>query len=134
MGVKKTQEQKENMSRIAKERGYGKWMAGKTLSKVTKEKMRLAHKGEKNYLWKGDDAGYRVKHGWVSRWYGKPSLCDHCGTNEKRPYQWANKSGEYKRERSDWLRLCVPCHSIFDNQAAKAWATRRLKASIVDWT
>lgn len=29
-------------------------------------------------------------------------------------YEWANISGEYKRERSDWVMLCPSCHRKID--------------------
>ena|SRR3990167_5050758 len=54
--------------------------------------------------------GYRGLHNWVERELGKPSLCAICGDDYRRMYHWANISGEYKRELSDWRRLCVPCH------------------------
>ena len=30
--------------------------------------------------------------------------------------QWANISGNYIRERGDWLGLCVKCHRKYDNK------------------
>lgn len=69
---------------------------------------------EQNVNWKGEDASYVAKHMWVKYHFGKPQLCEHCGTTEKRMYHWANISREYKRDRSDWLRLCVPCHKKLD--------------------
>lgn len=30
--------------------------------------------------------------------------------------KWANKSGEYKRQLSDYFSLCVPCHKKYDLQ------------------
>ena len=54
--------------------------------------------------------GYRSLHLWVERRLGKRQECWECGTTEDRRYHWANISGEYKRETSDWRRLCVPCH------------------------
>lgn len=29
-------------------------------------------------------------------------------------YEWANISGEYKRDRSDWVMLCPSCHRKID--------------------
>lgn len=69
---------------------------------------------EKNVNWKGDNASYAAKHMWIRYHFGTPSECEHCGTTENRMYHWANISREYKRDRSDWLRLCVPCHKKFD--------------------
>lgn len=70
--------------------------------------------GDKNIKWKGKDASYAAKHMWVKYHFGSPQECEHCGKTEKRMYHWANISKEYIRERSDWLRLCVPCHKKFD--------------------
>ena len=57
---------------------------------------------------------YVAVHMWVAYHYGKPQKCENCFTTEKRMYHWANISRTYKRERSDWLRLCVPCHKRND--------------------
>src|SRR4051812_22800066 len=59
--------------------------------------------------WKGEDAGYVAKHAWVQRQLGKPSLCADCGTTDAKRYEWANISGEYKRDLDDWKRLCTRC-------------------------
>lgn len=72
--------------------------------------------GSKNNNWKGQDVSYRNLHRWVERWLGKPDSCEHCETTGLigRKIHWANKSREYKRELSDWIRLCVPCHKAYD--------------------
>lgn len=57
---------------------------------------------------------YVAVHMWVRYHFGKPQHCENCGRTEKRMYHWANISGRYIRERSDWLRLCVPCHKQHD--------------------
>jgi hypothetical protein len=57
---------------------------------------------------------YRDLHKWVEQALGKPSSCEKCGTTEDRRYHWANVSGSYKRELSDWRRLCVSCHKTYD--------------------
>ena len=75
-----------------------------------------AHQSPNN--WKGDNASYHAVHAWVARHRGTPKQCEHCGTTEDREYHWANKSQQYKRELSDWIRLCVPCHSQYDSIAA----------------
>lgn len=43
--MKHTSETKARLSKIAKERGFGKWMLGKKLSKETIEKLKKIHKG-----------------------------------------------------------------------------------------
>ena len=82
-----------------------------------KRKISESHKGNK-YAWRGDDVGKRGLHRWVERELGKPSSCEHCKTTEDRMYHWSNKSQEYKREVSDWQRLCVPCHRKYDKKGS----------------
>jgi hypothetical protein len=60
--------------------------------------------------------GYRSLHLWVERNLGKPMQCENCSTTYPQRYHWANISGEYKRELSDWVRLCPLCHKNYDNQ------------------
>ena len=72
--------------------------------------------GEKNHQWKGSNVGYTSLHIWVYRTLGQPNYCEICGTTKNRKYQWANKSGKYLRKKSDWIRLCVPCHSKYDKK------------------
>jgi hypothetical protein len=75
-------------------------------------------KGPNASNWKGDDIGYVQLHIWIRNNYGQPSTCEHCFKIEKnnRKIHWANKSGQYKRDREDWLRLCNKCHYLFDLQ------------------
>jgi hypothetical protein len=89
---------------------------GTHLSKQTEFK-KGEFAGERSYTWKGDEASYAAIHLWASNHFGKPQKCEHCGTTEKRMYHWANISGTYRRERTDWLRLCVPCHKNHDIKA-----------------
>lgn len=70
--------------------------------------------GEDHPGWKGDAAHYKSKHGWINKHFGTPKRCEKCGTNEAPNFDWANKSGRYLRERTDWLRLCRKCHAAFD--------------------
>lgn len=74
--------------------------------------------GEKSPVWMGENAGYRAKHHWIENHYGQPTTCEHCQTGNLcgRKIHWANISGEYKRERFDWIRLCPKCHKLFDKQ------------------
>jgi len=73
-------------------------------------------KGSDNNKWKGEKASYRAKHIWMETNYGKPETCENCGKVGLSGHQihWANISGEYKREREDWKRLCVSCHGEYD--------------------
>lgn len=91
----------ETKAKISKSMaGKNTWMKGKTGDKATR--------------WAGDKVGYSGVHIWIKKVLGKPQECQYCGTTEKKMYHWANISQEYRREVSDWARLCVPCHSNYD--------------------
>ena len=93
---------------------------GKTIAKDTRKKLSAALKGrridDQAHRWRGADVGYGGLHTWVSKKLGKPTRCEHCGKDGLRggSIHWANKSGEYKRELGDWIRLCVSCHKTYD--------------------
>ena len=70
--------------------------------------------GEKSPNWIGDLVGYHGLHYWVVKNLGKPNKCEHCGTITAKKFEWANKSGEYKRDLNAWVRLCTVCHRIYD--------------------
>lgn len=84
------------------------------------KQMGLANRGhsrnqsEKHGLWKGDRVGKDALHRWVERRAGKPQVCAECGTTSSKKYDWANISQTYKRELSDFVRLCRSCHLKFD--------------------
>lgn len=115
--------QKNNEYGFAK--GYKPWnkglqvgtsgMAGKKHKQESKDKI----SGERNKNWKGDKAGHHSIHTWVRTRLGTPQECEHCGTTSANFFDWANKSGEYKREITDWLRLCRKCHSDYDRENGK---------------
>ena len=115
-----------------------KYRLGAKLSEAAKEKIRTARSKQiidpliykinglknreaKHFAWKGDKAGYRALHSWVSVRLGTPQKCEFCGLNglpadKKRYFQWANRSRAYKRDLTDWIRLCVPCHLTYDKK------------------
>lgn len=62
---------------------------------------------------------YEGIHLWVTKKLGKPRVCDHCGTKMASKYEWANRSQLYKKEISDWMRLCTLCHRQYDKQFYK---------------
>lgn len=99
-------EMKNKISKTNKKNGVGKWMSNK--------------RGEKSNNWKGDSVGYGGLHDWIKKSLGEPSNCEECGDNEQKRYEWANISGEYKRDFSDWIRLCVKCHRKKDDWVNKA--------------
>lgn len=80
-------------------------------------RMSASHaKDSQNWNWKGDEVGYHALHEWIRNKRGKPNYCECCKTSVIRRYDWANISKKYKRELSDWIRLCVPCHRKFDKK------------------
>lgn len=85
------------------------------MADLPKPWVREANKGDKNVNWKGEKASYRAIHIWVEIWKGKPEYCIKCGVHgTKQKMHWANISGEYKRDLTDWIRLCPKCHGEFD--------------------
>lgn len=117
---------------------------GRKLSKATRARMSAAKRGRrpKNFEeclrkahaaprpkgpdhpdWKGDAVSYSGLHQWVRRELGTPCKCDNCGTTKAAQFEWANRSGEYKRELADWIRLCTLCHRRMDRAAciASGW-------------
>jgi len=70
--------------------------------------------GDKNHSWKGDKVGYWGIHRWIKIQRGTPIICEHCGTETARKYEWANKDHKYKRILTDYMRLCTKCHRKYD--------------------
>lgn len=67
--------------------------------------------GENHYAWKGDDVGYFALHSWLRRTKGSPDRkCTECSSTTAKRYEWANISGEYKRDATDYRSLCKSCH------------------------
>lgn len=81
--------------------------------------------GEKHPGWKGDLVGYHGIHKWIGRKLGVPNKCENCGVTTAKKFEWANLSGEYKRDLSDWKRLCTSCHQKHDGHRYKQWKTIR---------
>ncbi len=72
--------------------------------------------GKESRRWKGENASYVAKHMWLIKHYGNASKCEICHTKESKRFEWANISGEYKHERSDYMELCPSCHRKYDNR------------------
>lgn len=70
--------------------------------------------GNKNQLWKGNNASYVAKHMWVKRQRGKATHCSFNLQHKNKYYQWANVSGSYLRDTNDWIQLCIKCHKAYD--------------------
>ena len=109
MGKKHSEESKAKMRIVH---------IGKKHSDDTKKKMSEGRRGEKSPVWKGDKVSYRGLHYWIADKLGKPDTCEHCRKSGLRGHfiHWANKSGEYKRDLQDWIRLCRSCHGKYDSR------------------
>ena len=81
--------------------------------------------------WKGDGVSYSGLHKWVAARLGKPKECEFCHTivDDPKAIHWANKSQEYKRDLSDWLRLCRKCHMEYDDNSIEK-SMRRKRAMV----
>lgn len=80
--------------------------------------------GEKHYKWQ-EKPSYVAVHHWINKKLGKPSACDFCKTTMAPRFEWANVSRKYKREISDWVRLCKKCHNRYDDITNRGWKTRK---------
>lgn len=76
--------------------------------------------------WKGDKVGKPALHNWVEKNLGKPKKCEKCGTEKAKIYDWSNISQKYKRDLSDWQRLCRKCHTEYD----KPYRLQKWKESV----
>ena len=72
--------------------------------------------GPKARRWKGEDASYAAKHMWIHKHYGKASYCENDSSHRSSRFEWANISGTYQRERSDYKQLCRKCHIEMDRR------------------
>jgi len=71
-------------------------------------------------VFKGTKKEYFSLHYFIRKTLGKPSECEICkGKFYGKKIQWANKSGQYRKDISDWLRLCVKCHFFYDKQSKR---------------
>lgn len=106
----------------------GYWLGKKRNDPNYLLKISLAHKGQNSspatqfkraenpaYALVGGMNAYRRLHVWIEKQLGKPSICSKCGIEATgRQIHWANVSGKYKGDISDWIRLCARCHYNFD--------------------
>lgn len=112
LGYKMPYSQKLKISLANK--GGNKTSFKKGMKPWNKDKIMPDSFGENHPLWKGKNVGYVGLHNWVRLKLGKINKCDICGSINEKKYEWANVSGEYKRNLKDWIRLCVRCHKKFD--------------------
>ena len=57
---------------------------------------------------------YQKVHKWLYRNYGKANYCSNSSNHSTKKYEWANISGEYFFDITDWKQLCPSCHRKMD--------------------
>lgn len=73
--------------------------------------------------------GYSAAHKWIAKNKLRTYKCERCDREVKRT-EFANLSGEYRRDLSDWQELCMPCHSKLDGKGEVArQGVKRLHAA-----
>lgn len=75
--------------------------------------------GEKNGMWAEDNVGYFALHQWINRVLGKAKKCSRNNNHHALIYHWANISGLYLRDLSDWEELCPSCNIKEDKKNIK---------------
>lgn len=82
--------------------------------------------GEKHWNWQRNDPSYKAIHDWLRKKYGNANKCENkkciyprkCARGKlmikPKQYQWANTSGQYKRDIKNFVQLCASCHKLFD--------------------
>ncbi len=78
--------------------------------------------GQARWFWKDNPNEYRNLHKRINRMFGSPTKCEDCGTTTAKRFEWANVSGEYLENRSDWRRVCKYCHDKIDQPNQKGIA------------
>ena len=105
-GIRLTDNQKRKISIANK---------GKVRTPEQRLKYSVCKRGEKSPSWKGNQVKYSALHSWVRKILGTPRYCSNCQSKVEKKYEWANISKAYKRELSDWIRLCTKCHIGYDS-------------------
>lgn len=72
----------------------------------------------REHVFKGTLSEYKYIHYKVGVLFGKLEQCENCGKDglTGRKIHWANITGVYDTNRSNWRRLCVRCHAINDER------------------
>ncbi|MDD5540046.1 MAG: hypothetical protein PHG61_05070 [Candidatus Marinimicrobia bacterium] len=98
-------------------KGQIAWNKGKEMPSSMKEKMcEIAKKriGALSPRWQ-ENPSYNAVHLWIRKLKGKAIQCELCKVRRnKKMIHWANRSGKYLRDESDWIQLCVKCHKRYD--------------------
>lgn len=84
-------------------------------------RFRQATGGENHYGWKGESASYNSQHHWIRYHRERMNECAECGRSTVAT-EWANISGEYRRDLDDYRELCIPCHKAEHKRKRKGVA------------
>jgi hypothetical protein len=84
---------------------------GKPFSESHKTNLRIALSKYRGRTFKGTPTQYKLLHFWLK---GKlPKIeCEQCHATDK--LQYANRTGFYKKDVSDYIVLCALCHCRYD--------------------
>lgn len=90
--------------------------------------------GPSNHQWKGNRAGYRAIHDWLTANFGKAVKCENRNCIYPRPikrgsrqlmlrprrHEWALLHGKkYQHRRENFIQLCPSCHKQYDAGSLK---------------
>jgi len=94
----------------------GDALRGKKLSDWHKDRLKKPKLGGLSKYWFGSHSEYTSIHNWVNHKLGKPTKCKKCGRDglSGRQIHWSNISKKYKKDITDWVRLCAKCHAGLD--------------------
>lgn len=138
IGVKYSDEYKNKMSKIAKSKGFGKWMKGKKHSLNTRMKMSEIHAGENSSFWQGgiNKTGYpRIFNSQLKERIRVRDnfICQMCFIPEleftKRLHIHHIDYIKNNCSTSNLISLCLPCHAK-TNVNRKYWIEYFQKMSL----
>jgi hypothetical protein len=106
------------ISKWSKPRGLCRWCRENPTEHIggnVEKRKKLDRRREANHgRWKPSDLSYAGVHSWIRRELGPATHCSNDDTHESKRYEWANISGDYKRDINDYRPLCKSCHSKYD--------------------
>lgn len=106
-----------------------RWVKAKFCSHLCRYEYQKGKPSNKKGTW--TSMTYSAVHKWIRATLGPyPKKCQFCGEKGKKngrcwSIHYANKSGKYLREVTDWLRLCTRCHRKHDKHPYVLKNTKR---------